>query len=83
MSNIFTLMALRGEGTVSPAFKSHSVGIVEMAGGKTREVVSEMLIGILIGGVCSGSDGNSGMVCVADQILSSFTPTVANRIESA
>jgi len=73
-SKMFTLTALRGEGTVSSAISSHPVTfLVKLSGGKTR--------GMLIGGRRLGSDGNVGSVCVADQILSSFEPTVANRME--
>jgi hypothetical protein len=71
---MFTLTALRGEGTVSSAIISDPVVFfVKLSGGKTRGMVN--------GGRRLGGDGSAGSVCVADQILSSFKPTVANRME--
>jgi hypothetical protein len=82
ISCMFMLKALCGDGTVSPALESHPDGtLADMRG----VLLVSGLCGIVsAGGLCLGdSDGNMGLVCVADQILSSFLPTVVNWTEFA
>jgi hypothetical protein len=77
---MFMLKALYGDGgTVSsPVFTSKPSGVSEP---KCIPVRGSGLSGIVSKGGLGLGDLHGN--CVADQILSSFVPTVANRTESA